>query len=44
MGDIPTTSSQSSSKKLQSGVIEMCKKIKVVNDSVILQECKNTHF
>jgi hypothetical protein len=29
---------------LQSGVIEMCKKIKVVNDSVILQECKNTHF
>jgi hypothetical protein len=44
MGDIPTTSSQSSSKKLQSGVIEMCKKIKVVNDPVILQECKNTHF
>jgi hypothetical protein len=39
-----TTSWQSSSKKLQSGVIGMCKKIKVVNFPVILQECKNTHF
>jgi hypothetical protein len=43
-GGHSTTSSQSSSKKLQSVVIGMCKKTKVVNDPVILQECKNTRF
>ncbi len=43
-GGHSTTSSKSSSEKFESGVIWMCKKIKVVNDPVILQECKNTHF